>query len=140
MFVLRFAITLSLASAFWYSVYGQGGKLDKATEMFTAAQELGLPIDEKIYTNMLNCYGKSGQFLPCVDKSEKNSISTYDECPVRLFILFSLRSLKFIFGREASGGIFTIQQNEGGWYHAWKGMLLLAFDFTDMCLEIDQCD
>jgi hypothetical protein len=76
MFVLRFAITLSLASAFWYSVYGQGGKLDKATEMFTAAQELGLPIDEKIYTNMLNCYGKSGQFLPCVDKSEKNSIST----------------------------------------------------------------
>jgi len=43
------------------SVYGLGGKLEKATEMFTAAQELGLPIDEKIYTNMLNFYGKAGR-------------------------------------------------------------------------------
>ena len=37
--------------------------------MFTAAQELGLPIDEKIYTNMLNFYGKAGQFLlSCVEE------------------------------------------------------------------------
>uniref|UniRef100_M8ASM3 Pentatricopeptide repeat-containing protein n=1 Tax=Aegilops tauschii TaxID=37682 RepID=M8ASM3_AEGTA len=42
-------------------VYGLGGKLDKAAEMFTSAQELGLPIEEKIYTNMLNFYGKAGR-------------------------------------------------------------------------------
>lgn len=42
------------------SVYGKGGKLDKAVEMFAAAQELGLPIDEKMYTNMLSLYGKAG--------------------------------------------------------------------------------
>jgi len=48
------------------SVYGKGGKLDKAVEMFAAAQELGLPIDEKMYTNMLSLYGKAGQVLvPC---------------------------------------------------------------------------
>jgi pentatricopeptide repeat protein len=48
------------------SVYGKGGKLDKAIEMFAAAQELGLPIDEKMYTNMLSLYGKAGQvLLPC---------------------------------------------------------------------------
>ena len=51
---------LSLASVFLFSVYGLGGKLDKAAEMFAAAQELGLLIDEKIYTNMLNFYGKAG--------------------------------------------------------------------------------
>jgi len=45
------------------SVYGKGGKLDKAVEMFHTAQELGLPIDEKIYTNMLSLYGKAGQVL-----------------------------------------------------------------------------
>jgi len=49
-----------------FSVYGKGGKLDKAVEMFAAAQELGLPIDEKMYTNMLSLYGKTGQVLvPC---------------------------------------------------------------------------
>jgi len=31
--------------------------------MFAAAQELGLPIDEKMYTNMLSLYGKVGQVL-----------------------------------------------------------------------------
>jgi pentatricopeptide repeat protein len=29
--------------------------------MFSAAQELGLPIDEKTYTNMLSFYGKAGK-------------------------------------------------------------------------------
>jgi len=49
-----------------FGVYGKGGKLDKAVEMFAAAQELGLPIDEKMYTNMLSLYGKAGQVLvPC---------------------------------------------------------------------------
>ena len=104
MFVLRLETTLSLASFFCFSVYGLGGKLDKATEMFTAAQGLGLPIDEKIYTNMLNFYGKAGQFLlSCVEESKKT-------------ILFPLStnfssywSLKFNFCREASGGIFAIQ-------------------------------
>jgi len=49
-----------------FSVFGKGGKLDKAVEMFAAAQELGLPIDEKMYTNMLSLYGKAGQVLvPC---------------------------------------------------------------------------
>lgn len=43
------------------SVYGKGGKLDKAVEMFDTAQDLGLPIDEKIYTNMLSLYGKAGR-------------------------------------------------------------------------------
>ena len=37
-------IPLSLASVFLFSVYGLGGKLDKAAEMFAAAQELGLEI------------------------------------------------------------------------------------------------
>jgi pentatricopeptide repeat protein len=53
----------SFASVLSFSVYGKGGKLDKAVEMFDAAQELGLPIDEKIYTNMLSLYGKAGQVL-----------------------------------------------------------------------------
>ncbi|WVZ82897.1 hypothetical protein U9M48_030104 [Paspalum notatum var. saurae] len=44
-----------------FSVYGKGGKLDKAVEMFAAAQGLGLSIDEKIYTNMLSLYGKAGR-------------------------------------------------------------------------------
>jgi hypothetical protein len=90
MFALRFQTTSSLASVFWFSVYGLGGKLDKATEMFTAAQELGLPIDEKIYTNMLNIYGKAGQFLlPYVGESKKVTFfSTFDECfPLCLYYL-----------------------------------------------------
>ena len=37
--------------------------MDKSVEMFAAAQELGLPIDEKMYTNMLSLYGKAGQVL-----------------------------------------------------------------------------
>lgn len=40
--------------------------------MFAAAQELGLPIDEKIYTNMLSLYGKAGQVLLPYRKSIKN--------------------------------------------------------------------
>jgi hypothetical protein len=35
--------------------------------MFSIAQELGLPIDEKAYTNMLSLYRKAGQVLfPCL--------------------------------------------------------------------------
>lgn len=35
--------------------------------MFSAAQELGLPIDEKTYTNMLSFYGKAGNLnFPCI--------------------------------------------------------------------------
>ena len=45
------------------SVYGKGGKLDKAVEMIATAQKLGLPIDEKMYTNMVSLYGKVGQVL-----------------------------------------------------------------------------
>nr|CAB3469239.1 unnamed protein product [Digitaria exilis] len=52
---------LESASVLSFSVYGKGGKLDRAVEMFASAQELGLPIDEKIYTNMINLYGKAGQ-------------------------------------------------------------------------------
>ncbi|XBI75328.1 hypothetical protein VPH35_068708 [Triticum aestivum] len=42
-------------------VYGLGGKLDKAAEMFAAAQELGLLMDEKIsFNSMINAYATSG--------------------------------------------------------------------------------
>lgn len=45
------------------SVYGQGGKLEKAIEMFNTAQDSGLTIDEKAYTNMISFYGKAGGLL-----------------------------------------------------------------------------
>lgn len=92
MFVLRLETTLSLALVFWFSVYGLRGKLEKATEMFTAAQELGLPIDEKIYTNMLNFYGKAGQsLLHRVKESKKITLFMFDE-------FFAPHSVQFLQG------------------------------------------
>lgn len=60
----------SSASVRSFSVYGKGGKLDKAVEIFVTAQELGLPIDEKMYTNMINLYGKAGQVLSALPRNQ----------------------------------------------------------------------
>ncbi|PKA66225.1 Pentatricopeptide repeat-containing protein [Apostasia shenzhenica] len=58
---------VELDTVAYNSVYGQGGKLMKAIEMFNAAANLGLSIDEKAYTNMISCYGKAGR----IDEASK---------------------------------------------------------------------
>lgn len=48
------------------SVYGRGGKLNKAAEMFGTAGGLALPLDEKAYMNLIGFYCKAGTDLgPC---------------------------------------------------------------------------
>lgn len=96
--------------------------------MFAAAQELGLPIDEKMYTNMLSLYGKAGQvLLPCAKKTIRallidlfhpppTSVSSYPVLSLWIFHVF----------RQASRGVFDVQKNEGRWHQTWKGTLSLS--------------
>lgn len=44
-------------------MYGRGRKLDKVTEMFNTARDLGLSLDEKAYMNRISYYGKAGILL-----------------------------------------------------------------------------
>ena len=76
----------SFVSVLSFSVYGKGGKLDTAVEMFDTAQDLGLPIDEKIYTNMLSLYGKAG--------AVKKSIKTFFLICFAHYLCFLLSSPK----------------------------------------------
>jgi len=60
---------MMIVSLLWHSVYGRGGKLDKAIDMFNTAQSMGFSMDEKTYTNMISYYGKAGKvfsYFPCV--------------------------------------------------------------------------
>ena len=90
LFFLNFSLVApyrhSFSSVLPFSVYGKGGKLDKAVEMFHTAQELGLPIDEKIYTNMLSLYGKAG--------AVKKSIKTFFLICFAHYLCFLLSSPK----------------------------------------------
>lgn len=51
---------------FGCSVHGQHQNLDKAVEMFNMARNMGVPLDEKAYSNLISCYEKAGNdlFLP----------------------------------------------------------------------------
>ncbi|GJN29885.1 hypothetical protein PR202_gb18147 [Eleusine coracana subsp. coracana] len=71
-----FGCIMALASVIWLSVYGKGGKLDKAIETFSAAQELGRHQEASLlfnrmkesginpgkisYNAMINAYATSG--------------------------------------------------------------------------------
>lgn len=44
-------------------MYGRGRKLDKAVEIFSAARDLGVSLDEKAYMNLISYYGKAGIIL-----------------------------------------------------------------------------
>jgi len=75
-----------------FSVYGKGGKLDKAVEMFAAAQELGLPIDEMMYTTCLAYMEKPVRFLCPVNKSTKDLLIDYF-CPLLQFSFYPVLRL-----------------------------------------------
>lgn len=51
---------------FGCSVHGRRRNLDKAVEMFNMARSMGVPLDERAYSNLISCYGKAGNdlFLP----------------------------------------------------------------------------
>lgn len=44
-------------------MYGRGGNLTKAEEMFNLARANGVALDEKAYTNLISYYGKAGNIL-----------------------------------------------------------------------------
>lgn len=41
-------------------MYGRDRNLDKAVEVFDMASNLGVPLDEKAYANLISYYGKAG--------------------------------------------------------------------------------
>lgn len=76
------------------SVYGRGRKLDKAVEMFNAAQSMGLTLDEKAYMNLISYYGKAGMVLlniSVISEMHKNKTS---------FLLNCNSYIGFILGKE----------------------------------------
>lgn len=51
-------------------MHGRGRNLDKAMEMFNMAQNKGMTLDEKAYTNMISYLGKAGNtyiLIPLLD-------------------------------------------------------------------------
>lgn len=44
-------------------MYGRGGNLTKAVEMFNLARTNGVALDEKAYTNLISYYGKAGRMI-----------------------------------------------------------------------------
>lgn len=55
------------------SVYGRGRNLDRAMEMFNVTRSMGIPLDEKIYTNLICYYGKAGMYLFASENSSQFS-------------------------------------------------------------------
>lgn len=52
-------------------MYGRDRNLDKAVEVFDMASNLGVPLDEKAYANLISYCGKAGNYILLIFKLEQ---------------------------------------------------------------------
>lgn len=74
-------------------MYGRGRKLDKAVEIFNAARNLGVSLDEKAYMNLINYYGKAGIIL----LNSIGEISSHSQKYCSSFMLQNLLNFQNLF-------------------------------------------